>query len=432
MPKKQKNKNKTKKLKMLLSRMLISRAPLAVRRTLSCSASLSSNVREGVSVLSEEEEMLREMVRKFAQDELEPRVQRMDEAQAMDSEVIDACFSNGLMGLDVPEEFGGGGASFFGAILTIEELAKVDPSVSVMVDVQNTLFNNAILNWGTEAQRQEFLPRLASNTLASFCLSEWSCGSDAFALKTRAVADGPDHFVLNGTKAWITNAGEAKLFLVFANVDPPLGHRGITAFLVDATQNDGLRVGKKEEKLGIRSSSTCEVNLVDCRVHCDAIVGEIGKGYQIAIGTLNEGRIGIAGQMLGIAQGALDKTMPYLAQREAFGQRIIDFQAMQHEFARCEIDIETARLLVYNAARLKIAKRPFIKEAAMAKLHASEVAERVSSSCIKMLGGVGYTREFGVEHFLRSSMIGQIYEGTSFTQLNTIAKLIAQERGLQK
>lgn len=369
--------------------------------------------------------MFRESVSAFAKSELEPHTARMDREGKMDTSVISSCFQNGLMGIDVPEEYGGAGGSFFMSVLAIEEIAKTDASVSVMVDVQNTLFNNAVRAWGTAAQRERFLPLLAKDHLASFCLSEWGCGSDAFALKTTAKQDG-DHYVLNGTKAWITNAGEANLFLVFANVDPGQGYKGITAFMVERT-NPGLQVGKREDKLGIRASSTCEVNLVDCRVHKDSIIGPVGKGYQIAIGTLNEGRIGIGAQMLGIAEGALAKTLPYLAQRKAFGSRIMDFQAMQHQYANAAMEIEAARLLVLNAARMKDAGVPFVQEAAMAKLYASQVAERVSSICVNMMGGIGFTREGGVEKYFRDCKIGQIYEGTSNIQLTTIAKLISKD-----
>lgn len=378
-----------------------------------------------LTVLSDEERMFSESVAAFAKAEIEPHTARMDADGKMDAAVIQSCFNNGLMAIDVPEQFGGAGGSFFMSVLAIEELAKVDGSVSVMVDVQNTLFNNAVRVWATPAQQERYFPRLAKDHLASFCLSEWGCGSDAFALKTAARRDG-DHYVLNGTKAWITNAGEASLFLVFANVDPAQGYKGITAFMVER-DNPGLQVGKREDKLGIRASSTCEVNLVDCRVHKDAIIGPLGKGYQIAIGTLNEGRIGIGAQMVGIAEGALAKTLPYLAQRKAFGQRIMDFQAMQHQYASAATEIEAARLLVLNAARLKDAGAPFVKEAAMAKLYASQVAERVASSCVNMMGGIGFTRAGAVEKYFRDCKIGQIYEGTSNIQLSTIAKIIGKD-----
>eukprot|EP00211_Chloroparvula_japonica_P006331 CAMPEP_0119131348 /NCGR_PEP_ID=MMETSP1310-20130426/10089_1 /TAXON_ID=464262 /ORGANISM="Genus nov. species nov., Strain RCC2339" /LENGTH=412 /DNA_ID=CAMNT_0007121915 /DNA_START=64 /DNA_END=1302 /DNA_ORIENTATION=+ len=408
-------------LLMGMARSVLGRVPRAavVGRT------YSTTPAPAVTMLSESETMLKDTVRAFAEKSIGPLVASMDETQTLDRGILQECFDQGLMGMEIPAEYEGGNMKFFDAILTIEELARVDPSVSVVVDVQNTLINNAFIRYTTEEQRQRYLPRLATNTLGSFCLSEWGSGSDAFAMKTRAVQDG-DHFVINGTKAWITNSGEAELFLVFANADPEKGYKGITAFVMDR-DTPGLEVGKKEDKLGIRASSTCEVNLTDVRVHKDQLIGEYGKGYQIAIGTLNEGRIGIAAQMLGLAQGAFDKTMPYINQRQQFGSPIADFQAMRHQYARLAVEIHAARCVIYNAARLKDAGQPFVSEAAMAKLYASEVAEKTASLCVNMLGGVGFTRELGVEKYFRDCKIGQIYEGTSNVQLDTIAKNIQKE-----
>lgn len=349
----------------------------------------------------------------------------MDEKQKMDGAVIQACFDQGYMGIEIPPEHGGNGMPFTNSIIVIEELAKVDPSVSVMVDVQNTLINNALKKWGTLEQQKLYYPRLAQNTLGSFCLSEWGSGSDAFALKTLATKKGDD-YILNGTKAWITNSGEAGFFICLANVDPAKGYKGITAFIVDKS-NPGLIVGKKEDKLGIRASSTCEVRFENCKVPSSSILGELGKGYKIAIETLNEGRIGIGAQMLGIAEGAFNATIPYIKQRTQFGQPLSDFQGMQFQYATLAIEIEAAKLLVYNAARLKDSGQQFVKEAAMAKLYASQVAERVASQCVNMLGGVGFTKDFPVEKFYRDAKIGQIYEGTSNIQLQTIAKIVANE-----
>jgi alkylation response protein AidB-like acyl-CoA dehydrogenase len=325
--------------------------------------------------------------------------------------------------VELPDQLGGAGASFFTAILAIEALARVDASVSVLVDVHNTLVNNAILRWGTEDQRQRYLPNLATKWVGSYALSEASSGSDAFALKAQARATG-DGYVLNGRKQWITSAHESQLFIVLANVAPELGYKGITAFLVER-DFAGLSIGKKENKLGIRASSTCDVILDDVFVPQANVLGEVGKGYKIAIETLNEGRIGIGAQMLGVAQGAFDYAMGYILQREQFGKPIAEFQGVQFQFARLATEIEAARLLVYNAARLKDAGRPFIREAAMAKLFASEVAEHVASMAVELLGGVGFTKEYPVEKFYRDAKIGKIYEGTSNMQLATIAKLVA-------
>mmetsp|Transcript_32734 Transcript_32734/g.82121 ORF Transcript_32734/g.82121 Transcript_32734/m.82121 type:complete len:417 (+) Transcript_32734:67-1317(+) len=381
-----------------------------------------SSAHPPLSALSQEEVMLQESIRRFAEDQIRPLVSKMDEAQHMERSVIDGCFEQGLMGMEIPEKYGGGGMSFTCSVLAIEELAKVDPSVSVCVDVQNTLINNAFINYGSDTLKKKYLPMLAQNTLASFGLSEWGSGTDAFAMKTTAEDKG-DHFVLNGGKAWITNSAEAGLFLIFANVDPSKGHRGITAFVVERG-TEGLTVGKKEDKLGIRASSTCELIIEDLKVSRENILGEVGKGYKIAIGTLNEGRIGIAAQMLGLAEGCYALTMPYLAERKQFNTRIADFQGMQHQYANAYMEIHASKLLTYEAARLKDAGKPFIREASMAKLYASQVAERTASTCVNMLGGVGFTKEFGVEKYFRDCKIGQIYEGTSNIQLQTIAKQI--------
>lgn len=375
--------------------------------------------------LSEEERLLQSGVLEFAKDRILPHVARLDEAASMDRKLIDELFELGIMGSEVPEQYGGAGASFFSVILAVEALGQVDASFSVLVDVQNTLVNNAILRWGNEAQKQQFLPALSQRSVGAYALSEASSGSDAFALKTRA-EDSGDHYILNGQKLWITNANEADVFIVMANVNPEAGYKGITSFLVERDQ-EGFRVGKKEDKLGIRASSTCELVFEDCKVPKANVLGEVGKGYKIAIETLNEGRIGIGAQMLGVAQGAFDYAMRYLLERKQFGKAIAQFQGMQFQYARLEMDIQAARLMVYNAARLKDAGRPFVKEAAMAKLFASEVAERTTSMAIEFLGGVGFTKEYPVEKYFRDAKIGKIYEGTSNMQLQTIAKLLQKE-----
>lgn len=384
-----------------------------------------SHARPPVTQLTEDERILKESVRKFAEEEIRPLVSKMDEESEMDQKVIDACFEQGFMGLDIPEKYEGAGLNFFSSVLVIEELARVDPSVSVMVDVQNTLVNIAIQGWGTEQQKEQYLPKLATNTLGSFCLSEWNSGSDAFALKTKAEKKG-NTYVLNGTKAWITNAKQAGLFIVMANIAPEKGYKGITAFLVER-DNPGLIVGKAENKLGIRASSTCEVQLNDCVVDESAILGELGKGYQIAIRTLNKGRVGIGAQMVGCAQGAFDITVPYLSQRKQFNQKLSDFQAIQHQTARARSDIEIARVLVYNAGRGISVNETSELQCSVAKLISSEKAESVTSTCVNLLGGVGFTKDLGVEKYYRDAKIGQIYEGTSNIQLQTMAKQIFKE-----
>ena len=372
--------------------------------------------------LSEDERMFYDAVHQWAKDRVGPISARMDEEAKMEPSLFPELFELGMMGIEIPEEYGGAGSTFFHSILAIEALARVDPSVSVMVDVQNTLVLNAIANYGNDAQKAQYYPKLAKEWVGSYCLSEASSGSDAFALKAKAEKQG-DNWVLNGQKLWITNAGEASLFLVFANTDFEKGYRGITGFLVEK-DFEGVSIGKKEDKLGIRASSTCEVVLEDCVVPAANVLGEIGKGYKVAIEVLNEGRIGIGAQMVGLAQGALDMSMMHMLERKQFGKRIADFQGVQFQFARLAMEIESARLLVFNAARLKQSGLPFLKEAAMAKLAASEVAERAASLAIEFHGGVGFTKEYPVEKLYRDAKIGKIYEGTSNLQLQTIAKIL--------
>jgi butyryl-CoA dehydrogenase/short/branched chain acyl-CoA dehydrogenase len=370
--------------------------------------------------LTEEESLFQASVRRFSRERLAPHARAMDEAGVFRKDLLKELFDLGLMAIDVPEEYGGQGGYFFQSILAIEELAKADPSASVIVDVQNTLFNNAILHWGTEDQKRRWLPRVARDTVVSYALSEAGSGSDAFALQTRAVEDGDD-FRLTGRKLWITNAAEAGFFLLFANLNPEAGYKGITAFLVER-DFAGFSVGKKEDKLGIRASSTCELILDDCRVPRANIVGEAGKGYKIAIETLNEGRIGIAAQMTGLAAGALEHALHYSKHRKQFGKLISEFQGVQFDLAEMAVNVEAARLMTYNAARLRDAGKPFIAEAAMAKYFASQVAERVASSAVEVLGGVGFTKDYPVEKLYRDAKIGRIYEGTSNMQRVTIAK----------
>jgi len=373
-----------------------------------------------LTMLGEEDRMFRDTIRRFAHEQIGPHVRQMDEAGIFRKDLLERLFSLGLMGIEIPEEYGGQGGTFFQAVLAVEELAAVDPSASVIVDVQNTLVNNAILRWADDGQKRTLLPKLAGGVVASYALSEAGAGSDAFALQTRA-EDRGDHFVLTGRKLWITNAAEAGVFLVFATVNPDAGYKGITCFLVERS-TPGFAVGKKEDKLGIRASSTCELILDSCLVPKANVLGEIGKGYKIAIETLNEGRIGIGAQMLGLAQGALDHALRYARQRKQFGKTIADFQGVQFELARMAVDVETTRLLVYNAARLREAGKPFLAEAAMAKYHASQVAENVASRAVEIFGGVGFTKDFPVEKLYRDAKIGRIYEGTSNMQLMTIAK----------
>ncbi|GJE83977.1 acyl-CoA oxidase [Phanerochaete sordida] len=394
-------------------------------RTFSRSAvAASESGLNSLDTFTDEEQMLRETVQRFAQDVVAPKVREMDENEMMDPAVVKGLFEQGLMGIETPADFGGSESSFTSAIIAIEELAKVDPSVSVMCDVHNTLVNTVIRKYGTKEQHEKFLPLLAESQVGSFCLSEPASGSDAFALQTRAKKDGDD-WIINGSKMWITNSYEANVFLIFANVDPSKGYKGITCFL--ATKDMGIQIAKKEQKLGIRASSTCTLNFDDLRVPGANVVGEVGKGYKIAIEILNEGRIGIAAQMLGLAQGAFDKAVPYTYERKQFGQPVGTFQGMQFQIAQAAIDIESARLLTYNAARRKDEGRDFTKEAAMAKYWASVVAQRVAGNAIEWAGGVGFTRETGIEKYWRDSKIGAIYEGTSNIQLQTIAKAIQKQ-----
>ena len=374
--------------------------------------------------LAEDEELLKTNVRAFAETEIRPLVREMDDAGAIPRALIDKLFDLGIMGIEIPEVHAGGGASFFFSVIAVEELSRVDPSVAVVVDVQNTLVINALLKWGTDDLQRRVLPRLATDTVGAYALSEAGSGSDAFALTSRAVAtpDG-DAYLLSGRKLWITNANEADVFIVFATVDPDAGYRGITAFVVER-DFPGFRVGKKEDKLGIRASSTCELLLDDCPVPAANVLGEVGRGYKVAIETLNEGRIGIGAQMVGLAQGALDHTIAYVRERKQFGRAIGDFQAVQFQLAQAATELEVARLAVYNAARLHDAERSFVTQGAMAKLFSSQVAERVTSLAVQLFGGIGYTKDCPVEKLYRDAKIGQIYEGTSNLQLQTIAKQI--------
>ena len=378
------------------------------------------DVRPALTLLSEDETLLRNSVAEFADAQIRPLAREMDEHAKMSKELITQLFDLGVMGIEIPESYGGAGMTFFDAVLVVEALSAVDASVGVMVDVQNTLVINAVLRWGSDDVKSSYLPRLASDTIGAYALSEAGSGSDAFAMATRAAADG-DHYVINGRKLWITNGNEADVFIVFANINPAAGYRGITAFMVERGF-PGFTVGKKEDKLGIRASSTCELILEDCRVPAANILGEVGKGYKVAIETLNEGRIGIGAQMIGIAKGALDCAVSYTKERKQFGKAIAEFQLVQGQLARMATELEAARLLVYNAARLRDAGKPFLTEAAMAKLYSSEVAERVTSMAINLYGGFGFVKDYPVEKFWRDAKIGQIYEGTSNMQLVTIAK----------
>jgi alkylation response protein AidB-like acyl-CoA dehydrogenase len=372
--------------------------------------------------LTEDEVLFRDNVRQFAEERVRPLAKEMDEKGVFEKELIHQFFQLGLMGIEVPEQYGGGGGRFFEAILAVEELSRADASAGVVVDVQNTLVNNALLRWTTEEQRKRYLPRMVTDTVGAYALSEAGSGSDAFALQTKAELKGGD-YVLNGRKLWITNGKEAGLFILFATVDPSAGYKGITAFIIEK-DFPGFSVGKKEDKLGIRASSTCELILEDCKVPKSNVLGEVGKGYKIAIETLNEGRIGIGAQMLGVACGAWEYAAKYAQERKQFGKTLADFQGIQFQIAQMATDIEAARMLVYNAARMKDAGMNFVKEAAMAKLFCSQVAERVTSLAIEIYGGYGFTKDYPVEKYWRDSKIGKIYEGTSNMQLATIAKLV--------
>jgi len=377
-----------------------------------------------LTVLSDEEAMFREAVRDFADAEIRPHVGAMDEAAKFDPAILRKFFDMGLMGIEVPEQYGGAGGTIFMAGLAIEELARVDASAAIYVDVQNTLVNNILLRWGSDDQKARFLPRLSADALGAFALSEPASGSDAFALEAKAErTDGG--WRLTGRKLWITNGAEADLFIVFANTDFSRGYKGITAFLVER-DDEGFGVGRKEDKLGIRASSTVELILENCRVPDENVVGEVGRGYKIAIETLNEGRIGIGAQMIGVTRGALDAAVAYTKERQQFGQAVAGFQGVQFQLAQAATELEAARLMVYNAARLKDAGRPFTAEAAMAKLFSSQIANRVTGLCVELFGGYGYSREYPVEKFYRDAKIGAIYEGTSNMQLQTIAKLMLQ------
>ncbi|EGP88451.1 uncharacterized protein MYCGRDRAFT_104112 [Zymoseptoria tritici IPO323] len=376
--------------------------------------------------LSETEAAMAETVNKFANDVILPKVREMDEAEKMDPAIVEQLFEQGLMGVEIPEKYGGAGMNFTSAIVGIEELARVDPSVSVLCDVHNTLVNTAIIKWASEDLKKKWLPALATNTVGSFCLSEPASGSDAFAMKTKAekTADG---YTINGSKMWITNSMEAGFFIVFANLDPSKGYKGVTAFVVDKA-NPGLTIAKKEKKLGIKASSTCVINFDDCKVAKGDLLGKEGDGYKYAIGLLNEGRIGIAAQMTGLALGAFENAAKYVwNDRKQFGQLVGEFQGMQHQLAQAWVDIQGARALVYNAARKKEAGQDFVMDAAMAKLQASNVAGRVSGQAIEWMGGMGFVREGLAEKYWRDSKIGQIYEGTSNIQLTTIAKLLQKQ-----
>ena len=370
--------------------------------------------------LTDDEQLFRNSVYEFADRDIRPLVRKMDDEAKIPRDLIDRLFELGVMGIEIPDEFGGGGATFFHSVLAVEALSRVDPSVGVLADVHNTLVINALLRWGNEQQKRTILPRLAQGTVGAYALSEAGSGSDAFALATRGTARGTA-YALNGRKLWITNGNEADLFIVFANVNPDAGYRGITAFVIERG-TPGFAIGKKEDKLGIRASSTCELIFEDCAVPADRVLGEVGKGYKVAIETLNEGRIGIGAQMLGLAQGALDHTVTYTKERKQFGNAIASFQGVQFQLARAATEIEAARLLVYNAARLRDAGKPFLQEAAMCKLFASEVAERVTSLAVNLFGGNGFVKDYPVEKLFRDAKIGQIYEGTSNLQLQTIAK----------
>jgi alkylation response protein AidB-like acyl-CoA dehydrogenase len=377
-----------------------------------------------LTIYSEDEEMFRASVREFAEGEIRPRVEAMDEHAKMDPVIIKQLFDLGLMGVETPEEYGGAGASFFTAIVGVEELSRVDPSVGVLMDVQNTLVNNALIRWGSPEQKKKYLPRLAADTIGAYCLSEAGSGSDAFAMQTRAVDRG-DYYEITGQKLWITNGNEAEIFIVFANAKPEEGYKGITAFIVEKSF-EGFAVGKKENKLGIRASSTTEIIFDACKVPKANLLGEFGKGYKVSIETLNEGRIGIGAQMIGLARGALEHALRYTAEREQFGKTINSFQGVQFQLAEMAMQVEAARLMVYNAARLKDAGLPFVKEAAMAKLYSSRAAEAVASKAVELYGGYGFVKDYPVEKLWRDSKIGAIYEGTSNMQLQTIAKLIIQ------
>jgi alkylation response protein AidB-like acyl-CoA dehydrogenase len=379
-------------------------------------------VSTALTTLSDDERLFRDSVYEFADREIRPHVRDMDEEARISKPLIDRLFDLGVMGIEIPEELGGGGGTFFHAVLAVEAVSRVDPSVGVLIDVQNTLVINALARWAADDLKRKYLAALATSAIGAYALSEAGSGSDAFALSTRAV-DAGDGFVLTGRKLWITNGNEAEIFIVFANVNPAAGYRGITAFIVERGFS-GFAVGKKEDKLGIRASSTCELIFEECRVPRTNVVGDVGKGYKVAIETLNEGRIGIGAQMVGLAQGALDHAVRYVTERRQFGKSIAEFQGVQFQIARAAMEIEAARLMVYNAARLREEGKPFLAEAAMCKLFSSEVAERVTSLAVNLFGGYGFVKDYPVEKLFRDAKIGQIYEGTSNLQLQTIAKAL--------
>lgn len=375
-----------------------------------------------LTTFSQDEEMFRESARKFAQTKVKPLVEKMDSESTIEPALLKELFELGMMGIEIPEKYGGAGANFTSSVVVIEELATVDPAVAVVVDVQNTLVDNALLRWGSEAVREKYLPLLAGEKVGAYSLSESGSGSDAFALTTTAKKDGRN-YLLNGRKMWVTNGNEAEIFLIFTTVDKEKGYKGITGFVVEKGF-EGFAVGKKEHKLGIRASSTCELILDNCKVPEENILGEVGRGYKIAIETLNEGRIGIGGQMIGLARGALEGAIKYSLERRQFGKNLCEFQGIQFAIADLATRLEAARLMVYNAARLKDAGKPFIKEAAMAKYFASVVAEKVASKSLEIYGGYGFTKDYPAEKFFRDVKIGQIYEGTTNMQLLTIAKTL--------
>ena len=398
--------------------------PLMRRTAVALSAAATGvKLPNPVTYLTDDEKMLVEAVRAFSLQHVVPKSLKMDQEGKMDQEIIKEAFSAGLMGIETPAELDGGGMTFFSSILAIEELARHDPSVSVTVDVQNTLVNNIFFSFANDAQRKKYLPKLATNTVGCFCLTESGSGSDAFALKTKAEKRG-SKYVINGSKLYITNGGWAGIYLVMATVDSSKGYKGITCFVVDSSETPGVSVVRTEDKLGIRASSTAELRFENVEVPEENVIGEVGKGYKIAINILNEGRIGIGAQMLGIAQGSLDIVMPYLFQRKQFGRAIGDFQGMQMQYAECALELHAARLMVYNAARKKQNNEVFIQDAAMAKYFASTVAEKTASRAVEWAGGIGFMKDFGLERFYRDAKIGAIYEGTSIIQLQTIAKMI--------
>src|SRR6266567_4674831 len=386
---------------------------------------IHTDLRPALTILSEEEEMFRDVVKAFAEDEVRPRVTEMEKASKIAPDLIPKYFELGLMGIEVPEQYGGADGSLFMVTLAVEEISKVDAAAAIVCDVQNTLVNYPITRYGTDAQKSKYLPMLTSEVVGAYALSESGSGSDAFGLATRADKRG-DRWVLKGQKLWITNGAEAGVFVVFANADPSAGYRGITAFIIERSFN-GFKVGKKEDKLGIRASSTTELLLDNCEVPEENVLGPVGQGYKIAIETLNEGRIGIGAQMIGVAQGALSATISYLNERKQFGKPLSDFQAVQFQLAQAATELEAARLMVYNAARLKDAGKDIAREGAMAKLFSSQVCERITSLCVELFGGYGYTKDYPVEKFYRDAKIGTIYEGTSNMQLQTIAKVVLKQ-----